>query len=75
MDCYLETWHIGPRSRKDFLDGDGRAAAQVLESNSKMKFENSISTNGNFFKFFQLTKMYVTKIELMKPFGTRRNKS
>ena len=74
MDCYLETWHIGPRSRKDFLDGDGRAAVQVLEVNFKMKFENSISTNGNFFKFFQLTKVYVTKIELMQLFGTRRNK-
>ena len=55
------------------MDGDGRAAAQVLEVNLKMIYENSISTNGDFFKFFQLIKVYVTKIDLLKPFGTIRN--
>ena len=73
MDCYLETWYRAPWSREDFLDGDGRAAAQVLEVNLKMIYENSISTNGDFFKFFQLIKVYVTKIDLLKPFGTIRN--
>ena len=44
MDCYLETCYRGPWSREHFLDGDGRAAAQVLEVNLKMIYENSIST-------------------------------
>ena len=73
MDCYLETCYRGPWSREHFLDGDGRAAAQVLEVNLKMIYENSISTNGNFLKIFQLIKVYVTKIDLLKPFGTIRN--